>query len=320
MRLATPLELPEELQTSLKKARKLEWVTICYLLSVVVVMYLVMGASQAMKTAWLEVALSILPAIAFLIASTIFDRQPTPKFPYGYHRAFGIAFLAGSLALFAMGGFLVVDSSMALIRAEHPTIGSTEIFGRQIWMGWIMILALLYSAGPAMILGFRKHPLAKQLHNKILKTDADAQKADYMTAVAAMAGIIGVGFGLWWADAVAALFISVSVLKDGFTNLKTAIQDLMDSRPSHTENSEKDELVDEVEHYIRSWQWVDRVRVRFREAGQVYFGEVMVTVRSEENLVENIAKGIEDLEKFHWKIYDVVVVPVRQLPEWGGED
>ena len=38
-------ELPERLQEKLNKAKKLEWVTIIYLATVVVLMYLVMGSS-----------------------------------------------------------------------------------------------------------------------------------------------------------------------------------------------------------------------------------------------------------------------------------
>ena len=37
--------------------------------SVIILINLVMGSSQAMKTAWLEDALSTLPSIAFFIAS-----------------------------------------------------------------------------------------------------------------------------------------------------------------------------------------------------------------------------------------------------------
>ena len=244
MILTKRYELPPRLQEALKKAKKLEWITIAYLITVVVVMYLVMGSSQAMKTAWLEDALGMLPGIAFLIASGIYDRPPSQKFPYGYHRVYSIAYLTGAVALFAMGIFLIIDSSISLIQAEHPTIGSISMAGHTIWLGWLMLVALLYSALPAMILGYKKLPLAKKLHNKILFTDADTQKADYMTAFAAMLGILGVGAGLWWADSVAAIFISFSVIKDGFKNLKNATMSLMDEYPKKVGTKDFDELVD----------------------------------------------------------------------------
>ncbi|PHR10690.1 MAG: cation transporter [Aequorivita sp.] len=310
-------ELPEDLKEKLKKAKKLEWITIVYLSTVVILMYLVMGSSQAMKTAWLEDALSIIPAISFLIASRIYNRKPTQKFQYGFHRVFSIAFLTGSTALFGMGVFLLVDSTITLIKAEHPTIGTIVLFGKQIWMGWIMIAVLIYSSLPAMYLGYKKLPLAKKLHNKILYTDANAQKADYMTGFAAMLGILGLGIGWWWADASAALFISFSVLKDGYTNLKDAVEDLMDRKPLQIKADKPDKLVAKTENFVKTWDWVKDAKVRFREEGQVYFGDVQVIIKPGTDVPKSIEEGLKKLQAFHWKIYDVTLMPVQELIDYS---
>jgi len=279
-------------------------------------MYLVMGSSQAMKTAWLEDLLSLVPSVAFIIAHKVNNKPPNHKFPYGFHRVFSISFLTGAVALLAMGVFLVYDSSMALIKAEHPTIGSKVFFGQQIWMGWVMILALIYSAVPAMILGFKKLPLAKKLHNKLLYTDADGQKADYMTAFAAIVGILGVGAGIWWADAAAALVISASILRDGLKNVKASTLDLMDRYPRTTAKQKEDKRIEEVRDLVRSWDWVKDANVRFREHGQVYLGEIAVVPFGEATL-DQLDKGYEILRNFHWKIHDFSIAPVKELPDWG---
>ncbi|PZD76710.1 cation diffusion facilitator family transporter [Mesonia sp. K7] len=309
----SPYELPDRLKPVLEKAKKLEWITIIYLSTVILLMYVVMGASQAMKTAWLEDALSLLPGISFLIATRIYDKAPNTKFPYGYHRVYSIAFLTGAVALFSIGMYLCIDSTLALVMKERPTIGSTVIFDKQIWMGWLMILALMYSSLPAMLLGYKKMPLSKKLHNKILFTDAQTQKADYMTAFAAMIGILGVGAGFWWADAAAALFISVSVIKDGYHNLVEAIKDLMDRRPVHVTDPTHDELVEKIAQEVAQWDWVKDSEVRFREHGQVYFGEIYVIPKQKEISSVAIEQGIAKVKKLHWKIYDLTVMPVSSL-------
>ncbi|GAB2771452.1 cation diffusion facilitator family transporter [Salinimicrobium soli] len=305
--------LPQHLQQKLHQAKKLEWITFFYLLSVIVIMYLTLGSSQAMKSAWLEDLLSLVPSVAFLISTKINDKSANQEFPYGYHRVFSISFLAGAVALLGMGLFLVYDSSMSLIKAEHPTIGSKVIFGQQVWMGWVMMIALLYSSIPAMILGFKKLPLSEELHNKVLYTDASAQKADYMTAFAAILGIGLVGIGLWWADSVAALFISFSVLKDGITRVKTAALDLMDRYPKNVKNDSEDELIGEIARNVRSWPWVQDAKVRFRESGQVYFGQIAVVPKGDIKL-KDIEAGYETVKKIHWKIYDFTIDPVSELP------
>ncbi|WP_439488004.1 cation diffusion facilitator family transporter [Algoriphagus sp.] len=313
MKATAEFRLPEELKPALKKATKLEWITIGYLISVIVLMNLVAGSSQAMKTAWIEDALSTLPGIAFLVAGKYFEKPPSKKFPYGFHRTFSIAFLTGSVALFSIGCFLAIDSLMALVKLDRPTIGTIIIFDRQIWMGWMMILVLFYSAIPAMVLGFKKLPLAKKLHNKILHTDADTQKADYQTAVAAIAGVIGIYFGLWWMDSMAALFISVSVIVDGVKNLKNAISDLMDRSPMDVTNTNPDPLIKEIHHKVLSYPWVEDARIRFREHGQVYFGEVFVKVKTDATRDATLEDAKEELQAMHWKIHDVTIMPVSKF-------
>ncbi|MGY5851169.1 cation diffusion facilitator family transporter [Salegentibacter sp. F14] len=314
MKTIHDFELPKNLAPSLAKAKKLEWITLFYLISVTILMYLVMGQSQAMKSAWLEDLLSLVPCIAFLIATRVNTKKPNARFPYGYHRVFSISFLTGALALFGMGIFLVFDSSMALFKAEHPTIGTREFFGKNIWMGWVMILVLIYSSLPAVVLGFKKLPIAKKLHNKILLTDAQAQKADYMTSFAAIVGILGVGAGFWWADAVAAIFISFSVLKDGFTNLKNAILDLMDRHPVTIEGHKNDPVIEEVEGLVKNQSWVKDAKVRFRENGQVYFGEIAVIPN--QISLEKIEDTSALIRKKHWKLHDFTIALVEELPDW----
>jgi len=316
MKSPSEFELPPDLERTFTQAKKMEWITIGYLISTIAVMYLTLGSSQAMKTAWLEDVLSLFPAISFLIASKYYGRRPSKRFPYGYHRVFGIAFFAGAISLFAIGAFMAIDSIITLVKLEHPTIGSVVWFGHQIWMGWIMIVALIYSAIPAILLGRKKMPIAKTLHNKILFTDADAQKADYMTAFAAVIGILGVGLGIWWIDAVAALFISVSVLRDGLKNLKNSVQDLMDRTPLLIDEDKEDPLIAHIEALVKSWDWVKSVNSRFREHGQVYFGEIYVVAHSNSELTSSIEKAVTDIKQRYWQIQDVVIIPVQQLPVW----
>lgn len=109
-------------------------------------------------------------------------------------------------SLFLRHLFLVVDSGTGLLKAEHPPIGAVQLFGTTIWLGWLMIAVMAVTSVPPVILGRLKMRLAKDLHNKVLYADADMNKADWMTGAGSIVGIAGIGIGLWWADAAAALF------------------------------------------------------------------------------------------------------------------
>ncbi|GAA4455625.1 cation transporter [Nibrella saemangeumensis] len=314
MKQLDKFEYPEELKPDFEKAKRLEWITITYLISTAVVVYLTMGNSQAMKTAWFEDLLSLTPSVSFLIASHLFMKAPNRDFPYGYHRVVSIAYLCSALALFAAGVFLVIDSSMTLSKAEHPTIGIVVLFGYPVWLGYLMIAAMLWSTFPAIILGKKKLPLAKKLHEKNLFTDAEMNKADWMTASAAIVGILGIGIGWWWADAVAALIIAVDIVRDGFTNLKQAVFDLMDEVPKTVDDQKTDPLVDQVQATLAGLPWVKDARIRLREEGHIYLGEGFVIARQEENLTQLIESASREVQKLDWRIQEFVIMPVQQLP------
>jgi len=292
-------ELPPDLQRTLRRARRLEWLTVVYMASAVVLLALVLGSSQAMKTAWIEDLLGLIPPVAFLVAIRFNSRAPTARFPYGFHRIISVAHLCSALALFVMGIYLLVESIIKLVTAEYPTINSVELFGQTIWLGWLMLPALAYSALPSVFLGRAKIPLAEDLHNKVLYADAKMNKANWLTAGAAMVGVVGIGFGLWWADAAAAAIISLDISKDGLSNLRRAVVDLMDQTPTTIDEDNADPLRDRLAAMLRDLDWVEDVELRLREEGQVYFGEALVVPSDETNITEKIEAALKqarDLE------------------------
>ena len=126
-----------------------------------VVIALTMGTSAAMKAIWVEDALSLVPSIAFLVGAHYRNKKPDERFPYGYRRAVLIGFLAGAVTLFGFGVYLFGDAVVKLLTAERPSIPSATIFGKRVWMGWVMIVALVYSVIPPFVLGRMKQPLAR---------------------------------------------------------------------------------------------------------------------------------------------------------------
>lgn len=223
--------VPDRLKPALARARRLEYWSIAWTVSVIVVMGAAMGSSQTMKTAWIEDCLSLVPPAVFLVSARLERRAPTALFPHGFARAPGVAFALAAAALTALGGVLLVDSAISLIAQDHATVTSVAVAGREIWSGWLMVAAQVYSIVVPIVLGRLKLPLARELNDKTLYTDAMTQKANWMTGVAGIGGVIGIGLGYWWADAVAAGLISLDILNDGLRSLKSAAAELIDGAP-----------------------------------------------------------------------------------------
>lgn len=264
--------IPREIDGDLRKARRLAWWTIVWIGSIVLVMGSVVGSSQAMRTAWIEDVLSMIPAIVLLIALRLEGKPPTRLFPYGFDRAHSLAFLIAATALCTVGAVLLIESITTLALREHVTIPSVELFGQQIWLGWLMMAALAYSVVPPLILGRMKLPVARRVHDAVLHTDAKMQKADWMTGFAGIGGIVGIAFGYWWADAAAAAIISFSILSDGVTALRIAAAELADGTPRDLGSSR---IAPDAEALLEALheRWPG-AEIRLRESGRYVLAQV----------------------------------------------
>jgi divalent metal cation (Fe/Co/Zn/Cd) transporter len=92
------------------------------------------------------------------------------------------------------------------------------------------------------------------VHEKTVYIDGKMSKANGMTGLAAIIGILGIGADIWWADALAAALIAIDVTKDGVVNLKEAVGDLLDRRPRFTSNTQPEPLAESLETALKRYE------------------------------------------------------------------
>ena len=300
--------LPPHIVETLRKAERLQWWKIGWTVSIVIVMGLVMGQSQTMKTAWVEDLLSLVPSIAFLVAARMERKgQASARFPFGFERVNGLGVFLAAGALAATGALLLWDSAMTLIHAEHATVGSVRLFGHDIWLGWLMLAAQFYALIPPLIIGRKELPLAQMLNDKLLHTDALMNKANWMTGAAGMAGIIGLGLGWWWADSVAAAIISVDIIHDGWKALRSSTAELIDGAPRALSSPD---LSDEAQALkARLEQRYPGADVRLRETGRLIHAEVH-GVSGPPDPIDPSAHWPADEQRL-WRLAQIAFVPPR---------
>ncbi|NIJ16284.1 cation diffusion facilitator family transporter [Sphingobium vermicomposti] len=297
-------KLPDPVQEDLRQAHRLEWWTLTWMSSVVIVMWFVMGSSQAMKTALVEDILSLVPAVVFLVALRFERRRPNAAFPFGFDRVQSLSSLIAAVALCAVGAILIFDSTSSLLSQEHPTMLPVRVFGHDIWQGWLMIAGLVYSVIPPMILGRLKQPIAHRLQDEVLDTDAMMQKADWMTGLAGIIGIVGTGFGIWWMDAAAAAFISLSILKDGVTSLRVATAELVDGAPRRL--GRVDLAKDSLKLHERLSELYPGSKVRLRATGRYIHAEVCGPLPHRAPTVQEVWRGNPERA---WRLAQISFVP-----------
>jgi cation diffusion facilitator family transporter len=316
----TAEHLPAEQQRSQRRAGKLSWLSVALLTSTAIVIFLTLGQSEAMKTAWIEDVMGLIPPLVLIVALRLENRAPTKRFPFGYFRAVSIAFLVTSSLLTLVGAWLLFDAVMKLLHGERPPIGSRVLMGHTMWAGWAMIAALIYCVCIGVLLGRLKQPVAEKLNDKALAADADMNKAGWMSEGAAIAGILLIGHGQWWGDSVAAAFISINIIRDGWVNLRQVVADVMDEAPTKMGGVELDDIPARLCRMAESRPWVKKAGVRLREHGHVIMGEVFVVPRNESVDVEQIETLAKDLTATDWRLYTLTVMPVstienRAVPE-----
>src|SRR4051812_16583208 len=113
-------EFPEEQRRAREKTNRLSWLSIVLLFTAGVVLYLAVGQSEAMKTAWVSDILTAVPSIALLVANRYELRPPTRRFPHGYTRVIDVAFLVTSAVLSVVGLYLFVESVLKLVHRQRP--------------------------------------------------------------------------------------------------------------------------------------------------------------------------------------------------------
>lgn len=318
MRAIDNKEFPAGIERLYRRARVLEWWSILYVASSTLVLYLSMGGSQAMKTSFMEDGVSVLPAVAFLACTAIARRPAGPNWPYGKHRATSIGHLIAALALCALGITMALEGTVKLLSQERAAMGQVTILGHTVWAGWPMMAALLYSSLPSYFLGRAKRRLATPLHDKILFADAQMMRADWMSEAATAVGVAGLGLGFWWLDPLAAIIVSLSILHDGWGNLRLAIADLANRRPRRLDGEDWDALPQRIADRLCALDWVERADVRLRDEGHILMGEAFIVPRPEAgDLLSRLDEAMRAAQAVDWRVHELVIMPVASLDRPG---
>lgn len=115
------------------------------------------------------------------------------------------------VALIALAGYLAIAGLRSLAAGAHPEPSDVG-------------LALLVASSVVLApLAVAKYRVAASLGSGALRADSILTAVAALLAVISLASLAGSkAFGLWWADAVAALIVSVVVLREGWSSISAS--------------------------------------------------------------------------------------------------
>ncbi len=239
--------------------------------------------SEAAHSA-LDVAAS---AFAFLAIRTSM-KPPDREHPYGHGRA-------ENLAAFGEGILLLVTAAGILYEGVNRLAsGTTPVRATGYALG-LMAATLVIEVGRSFVLRFT----GRAAVSHALEAESQNRFADVLSSGAVLAGLIGVGLGYRWADAVAAIGVAGVVAYAAARLARHSGDILIDRAPQGAE--------DDLRRALGEVTGVRQVRsVRIRRSGPRLLGDATVATRrtlpveAAERLAENarraVAEAIPELE------------------------
>lgn len=199
--------------------------------------------------------------IPLIIAFRVGQRAATERYSYGYRRAEDLVGVVISLIIAVSAGLIIWESVDALIDPRPLT---------NLW--WVFAAGMVGAAGNELVAVYRIRT-GKRIGSAALIAEGQHARADGLTSIAVVVGVIGVWLGLERADAIVGFGIAMVIVGILVSSLRVTLRRLMDGvEPG---------VIDRMESIAASVPGVvDVGQVRARWSGHRLEADANITVDS----------------------------------------
>jgi cation diffusion facilitator family transporter len=155
------------------------------------------------------------------LAVRISGKPADEQHHYGHGKVEAVSALAETALLFLLSGVIVWEAIKRLAGQEAPVVEAT------VWAFAVVLLSIVVDFFRARALS----QTAKKTSSHALEADALHFSSDLWSSFAVLIGLVGVHFGLAWADSVAAVVVALLVCIAGWRLGKRTIDTLTDVAP-----------------------------------------------------------------------------------------
>ncbi len=193
-------------------------------------------------------------------AIRVSERPADSRHHYGHAKVESVAALIET-------GLLFVTAIGVAIEAIRRLLGHSAEITVTWWAMAIIVVSIIVDFFRARTL----QRVAQRTHSAALEADALHFSSDMYSSMAVLVGLLLVAFGYPWADALAALLVSVFIVLAGWRLGSRTIDTLMDAAPEGA--------IERIEAAGRETEGVLRLeRVRARPSGAALFVDAQVVV------------------------------------------
>lgn len=229
-------------------------------------------------------------SLAVFLGFRVSRKSATERYPYGFERAEDLAGVGVAVIIWASAAFAAAESVDKLIR--H---GSTHYLGAGIAAALVGILG-------NQVVARYKLRIGRRIKSGTLIADAKHSWLDALSSAGAAAGLIGVLFGLRWADAAAGLIVTGFICHVGWEVSVDVMHRLMDGADPDT--------ISTAEAAAAEVPGVRHAHARARTTGRILRVEVEGWLDAETSVAdadrigqcvaEQVAAAVPDMRSFTW--------------------
>ncbi len=213
-------------------------------------------------------AADAMSSLFILVALKVADKPHDEKHPYGYGKIEYISTLCASSFLFVGAGSILIDALRSFKSSTHDMPGNAALLATVISLCFSY---LMYDSNKCA---------GTQLSSPAMLADANESKADSITSVAVLLGLIGAKLGYPDADTVAAVIVSLFIFNMSVEMFLQGINGLIDMAADP-------ETVAEIASATVTVEGVTGVKsIKSRQMGQKKWVDLEIEVSRSKSMLE----------------------------------
>jgi len=258
----------------------------------------ILGQSASLIADGIHSLSDLISDLLVIIAIKLGSREADHAHPYGHRRFETIATVLLGLGLVIVAGGIAWDAIERLLGAEKLLIPSQDTLG----------IALVSILANEWLFHYTKG-VGEITRSKLLLANAWHHRSDAFSSVVVLFGIGAVLMGYLFADAVAAVIVSLMIAKMGLSLVLESINELVDS-------SLPEDYVREIRRVIKQTRGVQSIHLlRARRMGEDAYVDAHIVVDSRISVSEGHMIGDIIRDNLKTSFDDVVDVLVHIDPE-----
>lgn len=260
---------------------KISWITaiINILLAAIKIAGGIIGNSNAMLADGVHTLSDVLTTLVVIIGLKISSKEADEKHPYGHEKYESIFAKLLSLLLICTGIFIGYEGVKLLIRGNIRTPSRVALIAAIIS---ILVKEFMYRY---------TIKVAKNIKSISMEADAWHHRSDAFSSIGTFIGILGSRLGLKVLDPIAAIVVSVFIIKVGVDLYIESIKGLVDESADY-------EIISKIEDITYSVEGVRGIKnLKTRIFGNKIYVDMDIQVKGDITVTEghNIAEKVHDL-------------------------